>query len=165
MTWSIIQDSKHEWEKGLIRFALVYKQSAGAFDAIIDMRPEFLPPAGSSRLLQAPNLYSFAPRTLQISANDNQPKEYKVPTYDYISPSAKNTYYILFCIIYVLVILTMAFLICVRPFVKSLRNSVRCFWFAQNVMWFQYCFLFGFLAIEFRGIARRDPVQRSLMPH
>jgi hypothetical protein len=150
MSWSIIKDSIYEWQKGLIRFQLVYKQSQGAFDAVIDVRPATLPPA-SGRLLQTPNDFGFRPRTLQISSNDNQPKDYKVPTYDYISPEAKNTYFILFCIVYVLVILTMAFLICVRPFVKSLRNSVRCFWFAQNVMWFQYCFLFGFLAIEFKG--------------
>lgn len=74
-----------------------------------------------------------------------------MPTYYHISQQAQDGWFIGFCIIYILVILTMFFLICVRPFVKELRNSVRVFWFAQNVMWFQIIFFFGFIAIEYRG--------------
>lgn len=90
-------------------------------------------------------------RLLQVTEANALPKEYKVPTYSYISPSTRNSWYIAFCILYILVIGTMIFLICIRPFNKSLRHSVRVFWFAQNVMWFQLCFLFGFLAVEFKG--------------
>ena len=46
-------------------------------------------------------------------------------------------------------VVTMFFLICVRPFVRELRNSVRAFWFAQNVMWFQIIFFFGFILAFF----------------
>jgi hypothetical protein len=140
MTWNIIEDSKYEWEKGLIRYALNYESSKPAFESIISVSPKLLPSSTAS-----------GARLLQLSSVDDKDKKYLIPTYSYISPSAKRSWYIGFCILYVLVILTMIFLICIRPFNKSLRNSLRLFWFGQNIMWFQLIFLFGFLAVEFKG--------------
>lgn len=141
LTWNIVPDSKYEWKKGIIRFDLIYSKSKESFPAVLELRPSSLPRVNTAR------------RMLQVPETDSnsQPKDYQMPTFYYISQKAQDSWFIGFCIIYILVILTMFFLICVRPFVKELRNSVRVFWFAQNVMWFQIIFFFGFIAIEFRG--------------
>jgi hypothetical protein len=141
LTWSIVPDSKYEWRRGIIRFDLIYSKSKESFPAVLELRPSSLPRVNTARrMLQVPETNS-----------NSQPKDYQIPTFYYISQKAQDSWFIGFCIIYILVILTMFFLICVRPFVKELRNSVRVFWFAQNVMWFQIIFFFGFIAIEFRG--------------
>ena len=138
MKWKIIEDSKYEWQRGLVRFALEYTDDKEAYPAVLQLTPSSLPTVQAKRLLQ------------ETSTNPD-PKDYDMPTNYYISEGAKSGWYIGFVILYILVILTMFFLICIRPFFKELRHSVRCFWFAQNVMWFQVIFLYGYLAVEFKG--------------
>ena len=140
MNWNIIPESVYEWGRGVVRFHINFSHSAESFVSNIELRPVLLPTSAEvqSRLLEA-------------TASDKAPKNVQIPSFTVATESTKKVWYFVFSAIYCCVIMCMFFLIFIRPFNKSLRNSVRVFWIAQNIMWFQVLFLFGFLAVDFRG--------------
>jgi hypothetical protein len=143
LSWQKLPTSKYEWQGGIVRFKISVLRSVQAFDCIMEAKPTVQPPAiasaTSGRILES------------TTSEDRMPKKFVFPTTTFIDPTSSNAWYVVFSILYILVIAMMFFLIVVRPFNKSLRNSVKTFWFAQNVMWLQVIYLTGYLAVDFKG--------------
>jgi hypothetical protein len=145
LTWKVLENSKYEWERGILRFRLIFSRSSEGFISLMEVRPPRLPYSLSYKSASQNRLLSTT------TEESRGPKELVIPTYTTTSEAARKAWFGGFSILYILTILMMIFLVLIRPFNKSLRDSVTSFWFAQNIMWFQLIFLFGFLAVDFRG--------------
>lgn len=85
-------------------------------------------------------------RLLQ-TASDTNNKSLLFPTMFFNRNSDTMVLYVMIYHIFsIITTICSIYLIFVKPFFPALRKSVRCFWIAQNVTYFNYLSLFGFLA-------------------
>ena len=86
-------------------------------------------------------------RSLQATASDTSNKSIQFPTMFFNRDTTTMVLYVMIYHIFSIISLICSiYLIFVKPFFPGLRKSVRCFWIAQNVAYFNYLSLFGFLA-------------------
>jgi hypothetical protein len=130
-----------DWGRSEMRVSIKVKESCEAFKAKIVIAPK--EQFESKRVLQA------SEATDLFSVDFDFPSNWK------LSKETENNFGIWFNCFYGVSMITLLFLVFVRPFVAALRNSKQSFWFLHFVVWSQTILLNGFIATYFNGALDR----------
>lgn len=133
--------SQVDWEVAELRVAIKVIQNCQGF---------------KSKLIIAPRDHFDAKRVLQATeAADLFSVEFDFPANWQLSQETEQNFRVWFNCFYGISIVTLLFLIFVRPFIATLRNSKQAFWFLHFVAWSQTILLNGFIATYFNGALDR----------